>query len=401
LPNLHLWKTLVGFLTLDSILTFVSFRNSEVFMDDDPSSSDLLSFAGDRGHNEFRCLSPNQNPSACVPCVDFSPWLRERARHKDVEGLAEYLWRVRRANPEQGGTGEQLQRQYNQLARSIMVARLDQFLEDGTAEAYLDLRVTLIMLAAHETFSGFIMAGEAADFVAAVMSPHSFRLAEAPTLIERRNDFVADMGQGMDYWACWAPLPVEAIRSPLPPPDDAFQSMLQRLVPLPLGSRAHAVDALRHLSADPGVPRSLASLSRPETRRRGLDAAESARLIIQTGLVVPASDAESWLAGWTRRDLLAFLSQCGVKAPKSWSKERLAESAIAQCPSAVRERMEQLGVVELAPEHAEAAGRLGSYIEDVKETWRVWLGFGTGVRRRVREAAEHRLIPASDQPATS
>jgi hypothetical protein len=50
--------------------------------------------------------------------------------------------------------------------------------------------------------------------------------------------------------------------------------------------------------------------------------------------------------------------------------------------------MEQLGVVELAPEHAEAAGRLGSYIEDVKETWRVWLGFGTGVRRRVREAAE-------------
>jgi hypothetical protein len=47
--------------------------------------------------------------------------------------------------------------------------------------------------------------------------------------------------------------------------------------------------------------------------------------------------------------------------------------------------MEELGVVELAPEHAEAAGRLGSYIEDVKETWRVWLGFGTGVRRRVRD----------------
>ena len=129
----------------------------------------------------------------------------------------------------------------------------------------------------------------------------------------------------------------------------------------------------------------MTSLSRPETRRRGLDPVESVRLIIQTGLVVPASDPESWLAGWTRRDLLAFLSQCGVKAPKSWSKERLAESAMAECPSAVRERMEELGVVELAPEHAEAAGRLGSYIEDVKETWRVWLGFGTGVRRRMRD----------------
>ena len=371
-------------------MTFAHFRNSAVLTDDDPSSSDLLSFAGDRGHPEFRCLSPNQNPSACVPCVDFSPWLRERARERDVEGLGEYLWRVRRADPEQGGTGEQLQRQYNQLAHSIMVARLHHFLEDGEAEGYLDLRVTLIMLAAHETFSGFIMAGEAADFVAAVMLPHSFRLVDAPTLIHRRNQFVADMGQGMDYWACWAPLPVEAIRSPLPPPDAAFQAMLQALLPLPLGSRAHAVDALRHLSADPGVPRSLTSLSRPETRRRGLDPAESARLIMQTGLVQAASDVEAWLAGWTRRDLMAFLSRCGVKAPKSWSKERLAESALGECPSAVRERMEELGVVELSPNHAEAAGRLGSYIEDVKETWRVWLGFGTGVRNRMREVPRER-----------
>ncbi len=155
--------------------------------------------------------------------------------------------------------------------------------------------------------------------------------------------------------------------------------MLGALSTLPLGSRAHAVDALRHLSADPGVPRSLASLSRQETRRRGFDVVESSRLILQAGLVVPASDAEGWLAGWTRRDLLGFLSQCGVKAPKSWSKERLGELALKECPSAVGERMEESGVVELAPVHTEAAGRLSSYIEDVKETWRVWLGFGTGV----------------------
>jgi hypothetical protein len=260
-----------------------------------------------------------------------------------------------------------------------MAAPLGRFLQDGSHEAYLDLRVTLIMLAAHETFSGFIMAGEAADFVAAVMCPHPLRLVRATTLIERRNGFVAEMGRGMDYWACWAPLSVDAIRSPLPPPDPGFQAMLQVLATLPLGSRAHAVDAMRHLSADPGVPRSLVSLSRPETRRRGLDAADSSRLILQSGLVVPATDAEAWLAGWTRRDLLSFLAQCGLKAPKSWSKERLAESVLAECPDAVRERMEESGVVELAGAHAEPAGRLGSYIEDVKETWRVWLGFGTGV----------------------
>ena len=102
--------------------------------------------------------------------------------------------------------------------------------------------------------------------------------------------------------------------------------MLRALATLPLGSRAHAVDALRHLSADPGVPRTLASLSRLETRRRGLDVADSSRLILQSGLVDPGLGRRAaWLAGWTRRDLLGFLAQCGVRAPKSWSKERLAE----------------------------------------------------------------------------
>lgn len=362
-------------------MTFEQFRDSSVLTADDPSSSDLLSFAAGRGHPEFPCLSPTHNPSGCVPCLDFSPWIRERVRRHDLDGLGEYLWRVRRGNPSVGETSDQIQREYNEVARSVMAAPLGQHLRNGATEGYLDLRVALIMLAAHETFSGFIIASEAASFTAAVMAPHGFQLSRAPTLVARRNEFVADMGKSMDYWACWVPLSVDALRSPLPPVDPAFQAMLVALSTLPLGSRAHAVDALRHLSADPGVPRSLASLSRLETRLRGLDVADSSRLLLQSGLVVPATDAEAWLAGWTRRDLLYFLSQCGVRAPKSWSKERLAESALAECPASVRERMAASGVVELEPAHAEAASRLGSYIEDVKETWRVWLGFGTGVEQ--------------------
>jgi hypothetical protein len=49
--------------------------------------------------------------------------------------------------------------------------------------------------------------------------------------------------------------------------------------------------------------------------------------------------------------------------------------------------MEEYGAVELAPAHFEAAHRLGTYIDDVKETWRLWLGFGSGVRRKLRRTA--------------
>lgn len=378
----HFGKTFQRFSTNGVLpLTFETLRAFGILTADDPVAGDLLTFAADRGHREFPCLSRDQNPGSCVPCVDFSPWLRERVRRQDVDGLGEYLWRVRRANPGLGGSGEQVRQQYEEVAKAVMGAPIAHFLRDGSDEAYLDLRVTLIILAAHETFSGFIMAGEAADYTAAVMAPHSLRLAAPGTLAERRNDFVQEMGRGMDYWACWAPLSVDALRSPVPPPDLGLSSLLRALRTLPIGARAHAVDALRHLCADLALPRSLASLSRHETRRRGLDVADATRQILQSGIVVPASDAASWIRNWTRRDVLGFLAQTGVRAPKSWSKERLAELALTECEPAVRERMLESGAVELAPAHAAAARRLCGYIEDVKETWRVWLGFGTGIQQ--------------------
>ena len=367
-------------------MAFDSFRiSAEVLTLEDPSSSDLLGYAAGRGHRDYPCLSRTHNPSSCVPCIDFSPWLRERVRRDEVDALGEYLWRVRRASPDTSGSNEQIHRKYIDLAQAIMATQLERYLDRGSEEAYLDLRVALVMLAAHESFSGFIMAGESADFVAAIMAPYSLSLTGAGELLQRRNSFVTEMAREMDYWTGWTPLSPDALRSPIPPHDTSFQALLGALAKLPLGTRAHAVDALRYIGADPCAPRSLGSLCRYETRRSGLDVSDSCRLILDSGLVITATDLGAYLHGWTRRDLLNFLARAGVRAPKSWSKERLAEVAMADCAAAVRSRMEESGAVELAPAYAEAAGRLGAYIEDVKETWRVWLGFGTGVRRRRRD----------------
>jgi hypothetical protein len=100
---------------------------------------------------------------------------------------------------------------------------------------------------------------------------------------------------------------------------------------------------------------------------------------MDTGLVVPATELKGWLSGWTRRDLLGFLAHCGVRPRNSWSKERLAEVAETQCADLLRQRMSESGVVELSPGHIRGAGLLRQYLDGVKETWRVWLGFGTGV----------------------
>jgi hypothetical protein len=107
--------------------------------------------------------------------------------------------------------------------------------------------------------------------------------------------------------------------------------------------------------------------------------ADSSRRILETGLVVPATDLEAWLAGWTRRDLLAFLAQAGLRPRNSWGKERLAEMARTECEELLRARLAESGAVELAPQYVVGARRLREYLDAARETWRLWLGFGTGL----------------------
>jgi hypothetical protein len=342
-------------------------------------AADLIGFAGNEGHPDFPCLTRTHNPASCVPCVDFSPWLRQRVRWGDVDGVAEYFWQIRQANPGAGESKEVFRARYREMASSLLAARLDRHLAGDGEDVYLDLRVALIMLAVHEGFSGFIMTGEAADFVASAMLPYQLTLVDSVELVERRNEFVRTMAREMSYWSGWAAIEDADLPSPTPPDLPELEQILRLLQGLPLGVRAHAVDALRHLSADARAPRTLPSLSRYDTRKRGLDVNESTRRILATGLVVPATDLDAWLTGWTRRDLLAFLAHCGVRPRNSWSKERLAATAAAECADLLRTRMAESGAVELSSEHVDGARQLREYSDSVRETWRVWLGFGTGM----------------------
>ncbi len=339
----------------------------------------LAAFAAGLGHPDHPCLSRAHNPSSCFPSTDFSPWLRERIVANDADGVGDYLATVRAANPGVSGSREDVLRHYRGVARAILAAPIARHLRDGSDEAYLDLRTGLVMLAVHEGFTGFIMTGEAAHFVAAVMCVHSLRLADASVLVDRRNRFVKEAGEEMSYWAAWPQLQGGTLRSLELPDCLELRRLTDLLLRLPLGARVHAVDALRHLSADSRMPKTLASLSHYETRKRGLDVADSSRLILATGAVIPAENLKGWIEGWTRRDLLRFLRHEGVPARNSWDKERVTDSALTECADLLRRRMADAGVVELAPEYAEAVGTLRKHFLRSRETWRAWLAFGTGI----------------------
>jgi hypothetical protein len=351
---------------------------TEALLLSDPDAADVQRFGGGQGHPDFPCLSRTHSPSSCVPCVDFSPWLLLRIQAQDVDAVGDYLWRVREANPGVGESVLQFRQHYRALAGMLLAAPLHRHLS-GSDAAMLELRTALVMLAVHEGFSGFIMTGEAPEFVAAAMAPYSLTLLHPHALVDRRNSFVAHMAREMSYWAGWPHLGIESLAPITPPDDPELHEILRCLHRLPLGARAHGADALRHFSAETRVPRTLASLSRYETRKRGLDVADSSRRILDTGLVIPATDLEAWLAGWTRRDLLAFLGQAGLRPRNSWGKERLAEMARTECEDLLRGRLVESGAVELASQYVNGARRLRDYLDASRETWRLWLGFGTGL----------------------
>ena len=61
------------------------------------------------------------------------------------------------------------------------------------------------------------MTGEAADFLAAAVCPHSFTLTGADRLVEARNEFVTKMASEMSYSSTWPPLVADALHPVIPP----------------------------------------------------------------------------------------------------------------------------------------------------------------------------------------
>jgi len=171
--------------------------DSAVLTLSDRVSGNLLAFAGSQGHPEFPCLSSTHNPSSCVPSTDFSPWLSERVRLHDMDAVGEFLWRIRQANPGVGDSEEELRTRYRALARAILEAPIERTLRPADAVAMRELRVALILLAAHEGFTGFIMTGDGPEFVAAALAPHGFELVDPVALMATRNAFVMRMAEEM------------------------------------------------------------------------------------------------------------------------------------------------------------------------------------------------------------
>jgi hypothetical protein len=339
----------------------------------------LLDFAGGLGHRDFPLLSTRYSPASCVPCRDFSPWLRERLRKDDRDALIEYVWRIRAANPGVGFGDDPrtIARIFAPQVHRVVDAPLERHIDSADPLALEDLRTALIMLAPLDGFSGFTMARKAPHYLAAVMFARMVHFQHLMELRERATAFVTEMAKDTPFWVGWS-LPDPAVLELIPPSGAVEQDLRRELAALPLGVRAHAVDVLlavtKQESAQP-MAFALEEATTYMTRQCGCDPAESARALLASEVFLPPDDPAAYLRGLTRRDLVELGTRKGVAIKKSWAKEKLAATIATADPEAAPAAMvgHQVGMV--APRLAGAAAGVGATLEAAIPAWSLVAGF--------------------------
>lgn len=341
----------------------------------------LLAFAGGRGNREFPLLSPHYSPSSCVPCRDFSPWLRERLRKGDRDALIEYVWRVRAANPGIGfgDDPKTIARVFAPQVHRVIDAPLERYIDTSDPIALEDVRTALIMLAPLDGFSGFTMAQKVPNYLAAVMFPRVLHFQRMTELRERATSFVTEMAKDTPFWVGWS-LPDPAALEGIPPPIAEDEDLRREVAALPLGVRAHAVDVLLLATKQASKMTQPIALALEEattyvTRQHGCDPAESARALLASGVFVPPDDPAAYLRGLARRELVELGTLKGVAIRKSWTKEKLAATIAAADPEAAPAAMvgHQVGVV--APMFEAAAKRVRASLEAAIPAWSLVASF--------------------------
>jgi hypothetical protein len=338
--------------------------------------SELRSFAAGRGHPEYFLLDKNYSPSSRVPCVDFSPWLCSKIRANDSEAVATFVWQVVQANPGMGFDEQYFRERWTTAARYAFSVPLDTYLSAGTEEGYVELRCALILLLLDDSFGSFSMTSDAAPYLATAMFPHSFKLTRVENLANSANSFIRRMKRDAAFWRDVPPFTAEEFLDVEPPSDSGVVDLRARLRDLPLGSRAHFFDLLEYSSyGEKANQQPLEHRTLYRTRQRGIDPHESAERLVKTGLVVRVEDLHGFVLTKTKEEIISILTDANVAPRKSWSKERLAQLALAQARHKILESAREVVTARIAPEFEAPALSAISCIRRMTPFYRVWMGF--------------------------
>lgn len=251
------------------------------------SINELFSSIVGIGNEEYPLLHKTYCPMSRVPCADFSIWICSNLIEHNYQEIEALIWEIIQANPgidvTFGRTTEDSsymwKNHWGARLRNILETDLSQYIKFDMPEAYLDLRVALILALPHDDkFTDLYLSG--------VMLPYT------------TNSLLPEVSCLSQY----------------------FKDILKLL---PLNSRIHMLDIYtlylckheKSLLAEKSIFYA--------TREKGVHLLSSIHLLLQRGLIERDDSIDARLNTYSKDALIAEAQKAGLNATSSWNKGKL------------------------------------------------------------------------------
>ena len=242
------------------------------------------------GNPSYPFLHPTYNPLSCIPCSDFSFWIKDRLKKKDYKSIDGLFLRMNESDPAilSAFADNVIPNQWTAKLQKIYNADLHRIATYGNEDAYLDLRTLLILDLPHSS-------RDKLTYFAFCMAPH------IPKEIPYKNSNV-------------------------------MASVGKALSEVPLNSRAHFFDICRLYEAKSFRPMPLEKSSFYTTRQHGIYLQDSLKKICSLGLVLVDDSPEKAMNQYTKGELVAFGESRGISPSRSWKKEEIISFILGEDP---------------------------------------------------------------------
>lgn len=305
-----------------------------------------------KGRTEYPFLHPTYSPSSRIPCVDFTPFIKDRLLANDIKSITALMQGVIGANPGLGigaeligenmvssgfqnsqrlGTGAEW---IEENIKNLLSLDFNRYINYENKEALTELKSIWILAEKSGGGREFWITGQESftKYFSVALACQPFKVSDNfSELVKNANSFIKTMRKDVPYWESF-PLYQTNYPKENNIPSNEFSLKYNSLT---IGGRLHLFEALNHIS------QSLTDCSNYNLRSLGINSVDTIEEIILSQILLTEKSIVviSPFEYLTKNELLKLLDSKNIAYKKSWNKDKLLNAIIETDASIIDEFM--------------------------------------------------------------
>jgi hypothetical protein len=286
---------------------------------------------------ENRFLNPQYSPMSRMPCADFTGFIVDRLRNKDLISIRQLMNAIIARNPGLGIGPSWMDIQVNNIAEMD----ISRYYNCPNEDFILELKSLFIIRSKDGGGREFWLTDYTPLLFSYSLCCHQIQWLEKLTeLKDKAENFIKSMKEDAPFWRTYQ-LPGQ---TKVPLPSEVDYPVVSTLCKLPPLSRLHLMSFVEKGST------SLMHSTVYSMRSLGLNAVQTAATILDSGLCEKAVDQEWLLKILSKNDLFAGLNERKISYKQSWKKAELLQALVSEAPDLLEQVAEREKIVRIKVE---------------------------------------------------